>query len=266
MPLLDTGNGEIEYLVTGTGPPVTVFAHGLAGSIPETRPFGSGVRGSKLFFHFRGHGASSTPDSSWTYSALADELSAVADHGGASRALGVSLGAGALTRLVSRTPQRFDRLVFVLPSVLDEQRADAPVRRMQEMARLIDLGDVESVAALMCMEQPARVRSRRDVRAWALRQARRLAGSAVSDALRELPAEAAITDRSRLGSVRAPALVIAQEGDDAHPLAVARSLSESLPNSSLRVFDAGGVLWSHRRQVRSLIAGFLNRGAEAALG
>jgi 3-oxoadipate enol-lactonase len=258
VPLLDTGNGEIEYLLTGTGPPFTVFAHGLAGSIPETRPFGSGVRGGKLFFHFRGHGASSTPDGTWTYSVLADELSAVADHGGASRALGVSLGAGALTRLVSRTPERFDRLVFVLPAVLDEQRADAAVRRMQEMARFIDLGDIDSVAALLCMEQPVGARSRPDVRVWAHRQARRLAGSAVSGALRELPPEAAITDRSRLGSVPAPALVIAQEGDDAHPLAVAHSLTEALPNSSLRVFDAGGVLWSHRRQVRDLIAGFLN--------
>ena len=47
--------------MTGPGEPVTVFAHGLAGSIDETRPFGSGVRGSRVFLHFRGHGATSAP-------------------------------------------------------------------------------------------------------------------------------------------------------------------------------------------------------------
>ena len=74
MPLLDWLNGEIEYVVTGNGPPVTVFAHGLAGSIPETRPFGSGVDGTRVFLHFRGHGASSAPVGTCTYAALADEL------------------------------------------------------------------------------------------------------------------------------------------------------------------------------------------------
>jgi hypothetical protein len=49
--------GDVEVLVTGSGSPVTVFGHGLAGSIAETRPFGSGVRGTRAFLHFRGHGA-----------------------------------------------------------------------------------------------------------------------------------------------------------------------------------------------------------------
>ena len=78
MPLLETPSGSIEYLLTGHGSPVTVYAHGLAGSIPETRPLASGVRGTGVFLHFRGHGASSAPETPWTYDALGEELRAVA--------------------------------------------------------------------------------------------------------------------------------------------------------------------------------------------
>jgi hypothetical protein len=50
--VLTAAGTRVEYLVTGGGEPVTVFAHGLAGSIPETRPFGSGV-GGVLWGHRR---------------------------------------------------------------------------------------------------------------------------------------------------------------------------------------------------------------------
>src|SRR5262249_35126517 len=73
---------RLEYVVTGSGPPTTVFAHGLAGSIAETRPLGSGVHGSRVFFHFRGHGRSAPSLSAWSYTALAAELRGIADHVG----------------------------------------------------------------------------------------------------------------------------------------------------------------------------------------
>ena len=64
-------------LVTGAGEPTTVFAHGLAGGIPDTRPLGSNVAGRRVFFHFRGHGASDTPPGAWTYQDLAADLASV---------------------------------------------------------------------------------------------------------------------------------------------------------------------------------------------
>ena len=80
--LVDGPDGALEVLTTGSGLPSTVFAHGLAGSIETTRPFGSGVAGSRTFFSFRGHGASAAPETDWTYAALAAELDAVARHVG----------------------------------------------------------------------------------------------------------------------------------------------------------------------------------------
>jgi pimeloyl-ACP methyl ester carboxylesterase len=258
VPLLQTAETLVDYLLTGGGDPATVFAHGLAGAIDETRPFGSGVHGTRAFLHFRGHGASSAPETPWTYDALAAELLAVADHVGATRALGVSLGAGALLRLVVQHPGRFERLVLVLPATIDRPRRDAAVERMHQMAAYVESRDLEAVAGLLLAEQPTGARERADVAVWARRQARRLADTAVARALRELPAAFPLADRAGLRRVEAPALLVGQHGDDAHPAHVAEELAQALPNARLVMFDAGGVLWTHRRELRDLVAGFLN--------
>src|SRR5687767_7110178 len=208
--LVAGADGPIEVLVTGSGDPVTVFAHGLAGSIDETRPFGSGVVGTKAFLHFRGHGATLGSESPWTYAAVADELQAVADKTGATRALGVSLGAGALLRLVAEYPDRFERLVFVLPAAVDRPRTDAAVQRMARLADLLDHRDLDAAAALVASEQPGELAGRPDVHLWSRRQARRLAATPVARALRELPALHPLEDRSALIEIRVPVLVVGQ--------------------------------------------------------
>lgn len=264
MPLLPTPVGHLEYLRTGSGTPVTVFAHGLAGSIAETRPLSSGVAGTRAFLHLRGHGASSAPETDWTYPALAGELRAVADHVEATRALGVSLGAGALTALVARAPDRFQRLVLFLPAALDRPREDAALRRLETMADLVDDRDTEGVARLLLAEQPAALRVRADVTTWVRRQARVLVGTPVSRALRELPSQHPLTDRAELTAVAASVLVIAQEQDEAHPVWVAEQTAAAFPAGRLHVFGPGGALWTHRRELRTLIAGFLNPPAPPA--
>jgi pimeloyl-ACP methyl ester carboxylesterase len=182
----------------------------------------------------------------------------MADHIAATRAVGVSLGAGALTHLIADAPYRFDRLVFFLPAVLDQPRGDAARARLSEMAALVDARDVQGLAAILVAEQPAGVRGRPEVRVWAEDRARTLAGTAVSSALREMSAQVAIADVSPLAAALAPALVIAQHGDDAHPVQIAERLAGALGNARLRVFDADGALWTHRRELRALVAGFLN--------
>jgi len=257
--LLTTAVGPIDYLVTGAGEPVTVFAHGLAQSIAETRPLGSGVSGSRVFLHFMGHGRSGGPTAKgWTYVGLAEQLRAVAEATGATRALGVSLGAGALTRLVADEPERFARLVFFLPAVIDRPRAVAAQRRLRELAACLEADDVDGAAELLLAEQPAAVRRLQAAQVWVRRQARALAGTAVIEALRTLPGAVPLADRAALAAVRAPALVVAQPGDDAHPVAVAEELAAALPDARLHVFPAAGAIWLQRQQVRQLVAGFLN--------
>lgn len=255
--VLEGPNGALEYLTTGSGTPGTVFAHGLTGSIQTTRPFGSGVAGSRTFVQFRGHGESAL-DEPWTYAALADELAAVADHVGATQALGVSMGAGALCSLLAAAPLRFGRVVFVLPAVLDRPRTDRALDRMVAMAQCVDDRDVERLTALLIQAEPASARAQPAVRLWCRRQAVEMAGTAIARALRALPTAVPLADRRVLAAVTAPALVVAQEGDPAHPVGVAEQLADQLPDAQLEVMAPGGLLWRHRGAMRELIGGFLS--------
>ncbi len=258
MPLIDGPDGPIETLVTGSGSPVTVFAHGLAGSIDETRPFGSGVHGTRVFFHFRGHGATIGPERAWTYHAAAAELAAVVSAYDVRRGLGISLGAGALLAAAAANPGRFERLVLVLPATIDQPRTDAAVDLMQARAELVEHRDLSGLAASLVAEQPAGVRARPDVRLWAERQARRLTSTTVARALRELPPQHPLSSRAELAAITCPVLVVGQEGDAAHPAATARELAELLPAAEVEVYDDRGLLWSHRAAVRRRISTFLN--------
>lgn len=81
-----------------------MFAPGRGQSIAQTRPFGSGVRGTRVFFQY-----DDSPPAT---------LRAVADQVNATRAFGASLGVAAVAAVVAGDPDRFDRLVLAIPAGL----------------------------------------------------------------------------------------------------------------------------------------------------
>jgi 3-oxoadipate enol-lactonase len=249
---------ELEWSITGDGEPITVFAHGLGGSIADTRPLGSAVAGRKVFFHFRGHGRSAAPGGRWTYADLARDLRAVADLSGATRALGVSLGAGALARLLADHPNRFDRAVFFLPAVLDEPRPAGAEQRLTALLEAIADGDAATVADVISLEAPPQLRNTPAVWAFLRQRLDQLMHHGLAEGLASLPSEVAIDDRSALAAVTASTLVIGCRGDDLHPTAVAEQLAASLPNATLHIYDRPGVVWTQRADLRERISGFLN--------
>ena len=258
MRLLRTPAGvDIEYLVTGAGDPVTVFAHGLGSSIPETRPLGSAVPGTKVFLHFRGHGGSATPAGRWTYADLAADLRAVADEMGAGQALGVSMGAAALTRLLADTPHRFDRLVFFLPAVIDRLRGAQTLTRLAALADAVTSGDSAALEREVRRELPERIRDQPAAVDYVRQRAASLGADGVARALLATPGLVAVPDRATLRHVGAPALVIAAEGDPLHPVPVARELAEALPHADLHVYPEPAVLWTARADLRRRISTFL---------
>lgn len=258
--LLRTDVGDVEWADFGRGDPVTLFVHGLGGSIATTRPFASGVRGRRAFFHFRGHGRSTAPPGPWTYDALAAEVGAVADHVGARQVLGVSMGAGALCALLAREPARFDRVVLALPAALSRPRDAAEIRRSEGIADLIDAADTSALAEALAAEQVATPEAGDQVRHWAAQQAAWLAGSGAAKAFRDIPRAVPVPDPALLARVRTPVLVVAQRADQTHPVSVAEEVAAALPCSHLVVFQAGGLLWSHRVTLRRFVTGFLNDG------
>ena len=243
--------GGVDVTVVGAGLPVTVFAHGLGGSSAETRPLALRTPGTRVLLTFRGHGASDGIPGGWTYDDLADDLRSVADAFGATGAVGLSLGAGALLRLLSRDPDRFERIAFVLPAALDETRADLATDRLLRLADAMIAGDEDQVVRLLLAEVPAKVRNRGGTRLLVDRRAKQLLGSVPPHPRRP---EAPLHDLAPLAAVRAPALVVGQAGDALHPASVADRLAGALPSGELLQLEPGGVFWTATRQVQDTLA------------
>jgi 3-oxoadipate enol-lactonase len=243
----------LTTLVTGSGAPVTVVAHGLGASLAETRPLLTGVPGTRVLLQARGHGASDLPQDPG-YGELAADLSAVADEHGATQAIGVSMGAAALLRLLAGAPARFDRLVLFLPAALDGPRTDAAVRRAAALAGALTAGDRAAVVDAVRLELP------RDLTGPAVdgyvgtRADFLLASPGLPALLAALPGDRPVPYRTALAAVTADVLLLAQEGDPLHPAQVARELAGLLPKATLVVFDRPGVVFRERARVRELIS------------
>ncbi|GAA2696910.1 MULTISPECIES: alpha/beta fold hydrolase [Actinoplanes] len=248
---------RVEQLITGTGDPVTVFAHGLAGDIAGTRPLGSAVTGRRVFFHFRGHGRSDIPPGPWSFGDLATDLRGVADLSGATRALGVSMGAGALCRLIAETPDRFERAVFYLPAPLDGRRSDAAVQRLNRMLASVESGEAAMIADAVEAELPASVRNTPAGWSYLRQRVDQLQRDGLAVELETLWPEPAVPDENLLRAFRGRALVIGCEGDEVHPSGWAERLA-TLLRADLQMYDRPTVLWTNRQELRDRISVFLN--------
>ena len=245
----------VEVAVVGEGLPVTVFAHGLGGSSVETRPLAVRTSGTRVLLTFRGHGASEAIDGGWTYDDLADDLAEVATAFDATRAVGLSLGAGALLRLLSRTPDRFERLAFVLPAALDESRDDLATARLLRLADAVIAGDEDCVVQLLLDDVPEQVRGRGGVRVLVDRRAKQLLGSAPPY---PRGPECPLVDLSPLAAIPSPTLVVSQRDDPLHPSHVADRLTAALPDAEHLSLSAGGVFWTETRRVQDALAAHLS--------
>ncbi len=242
--------GGIEFFVYGEGEPITVFAHGLAGSVSETKPLALPLTGTRVLFSFRGHGGSDPLPGGWDYDLLAHDLRVVADHVGATGACGLSLGTGALLRILTQTPDRFERLAFVMPAALNQPRTDGAIVRLRELGAAIESGDRELLTAQLLKEVPAELRDQRVTRILLARRAGELATMTPPAPAR---VDVPVPDMSKLQAVGSPALVLAQEGDRLHSTQIASQLADALPNSKLRILPPGGVFWTHHEDTRDAL-------------
>lgn len=244
----------VEFFAFGEGDPVTVFAHGLAGSVSETKPLAMPLSGTRVLFNFRGHGDSDALPNGWDYDLLADDLRTVADHVGATGACGLSLGAGALLRLLVQTPDRFDRLAFVMPAALDQPRTDGAIARLRELGAAIESGDRELLTEVLLNEVPEELRDQRVTRILLARRAAELARmTPPAPAKVDVP----VPDLSALSRIATATLVLAQEGDRLHSTSLAEQLATALPNADLEILGVGGVFWTQADDTRRLLSQYL---------
>ena len=257
--IITTPSGvRLEQVITGVGDPVTVFAHGLGGDIAGTRPLGSGGTGRRVFFHFRGHGRSEAPPGPWSFADLAEDLLAVADRAGASRALGVSMGAGALCRVLAATPERFERIVLYLPAPLDGVRPPVAEARLARLLAAVESGEAALVAEAVEPELPPSVRNTPTGWSYLRHRVEQLLTDGLAPELDTLWRAPAVPDESVLSAYAGRALVIGCVGDEVHPAPVAERLAALLQQAELEVYDRPALLWTHRKELRERISTFLN--------
>ena len=214
----------------GSGTPVTLVAHGLGATPGEARIHASGLPGTRVVVTLPSHGdAPDAPAGYWTYPTIAADLRAVAGAVEATQAVGVSLGAGALTRLLADEPEFFERVALLLPAVLDQPRAALSTA---ELAGAV-VGPPDYLAA------------------------RRAAFQRLDAAAESLPGQVVVSDPAVLSQVKAPVLVIGATGDPLHPEDVAKATAAAFPNGRLEVVPSAAPLITHRRVVRTWLVDFL---------
>jgi 3-oxoadipate enol-lactonase len=236
MPELPTEDATIYYEVDGEGDPVSIVAHGLTNNRNELAALTPVVPGTKVRFDFRGHGRSSAPETGYGFSDFAHDLEAVADHVGATRAVGTSLGAGAIANLLTRKPGRFERMVWLLPAALDLPFAFRD--RYEELASTLE-GKSPDEAIEAVMADPDRAagylrapwRFDLDRLMWEHEHP-----DGVARAIRGAISDWPVRDRNDLRRVTAPTMLICVEGDAIHPAELGPILAELLPNAELETF------------------------------
>ena len=244
---VDRPGARIAYAVNGARsdlPPVLVTHSFLAsrqledevGIFDWTPVTGLGKR--LIRFDARGHGESSggTDPEDYRWPALAEDLLAVADTVVTSAdpvdAIAESTGCGTVLWAVARRPDRFRRLVLVVPpTVRAERTGQGEIYRAA--ASLIELRGAEAWTRLVDHFPPVPLLDRGG---WS--RARRipvelevlpavLRGAAASD----LPAD------DVLAALPHETLVLAWTTDVNHPTSSAEYLAEVLPNARLVVAD-----------------------------
>jgi 3-oxoadipate enol-lactonase len=269
--LIDGPDGRLWVERQGEGDPVTVVAHGITSSSEELAPLVTAVPGTRVLFDFRGHGRSEAPPEAagYDYPAMRRDLAFVADRFGATRAFGASMGAGAILAILAEEPERFERVVLFIPARIDEPAPPATARSYPALADLLERYPLEEVARrhLAAPEMQPLLAARPGWRSLVERRVLRMNATGVPRALRAFAdGPPPVADAEALRRVRAPALILAHEGDPIHPAEVARRLAELLPNATLRVWDEPLAMLDDPAAFASLVADFLGAPAPARPG
>ncbi|MGI5404767.1 alpha/beta fold hydrolase [Streptomyces sp. CA-135486] len=229
---------ELHYDDAGEGP-LAVYAHGgFVSQATEDRMdlfdwapvLDAGHR--LVRYDARAHGRSTggPVETDYTYPSLADDLLSLLDHLGAAEpvtAMGASMGCGSVLHAAVRAPDRFSRLVLLIPPTAWTTR-EAHARANRESADTIEREGLDAwLAARGTQPRPAVVA---DVPEFPPTPPERVLPSVLRGlALSDLPS------RTAIAALRRPGLILAWADDPGHPLSTAETLAQLLPHADLHV-------------------------------
>jgi 3-oxoadipate enol-lactonase len=241
---LDRPNATLAYSTSGPGDAehTIVAAHSLATSRAwedEAALFdwdAVAESGRRLVrFDTRGHGHStgSPDDDQYTWPALARDYLAIADATSPERAIdgiGQSTGCGVLLWAAVTRPERFRRLVLVIPPTRGPAR-EAQAQLYLAASEMIELRGISSWQRVVSVTAPAPILA---AGGWPRPKWIAVQDGLVPSVLRGA-ARSILPDDAQLRSIGHPTLILTWGDDPSHPVASAEYLADRIPDSTLEV-------------------------------
>lgn len=236
---------RLHYVDEGAGMPV-LWQHGLGATQSQAAEvFPASSRFRRITLECRGHAGSElgAPEA-LTIRQFASDAAALLDHLGVKRAVvgGISLGAEIALHLAVHQPQRVGGLIVARPAWLGEP-APERMRIYRDVAELLArYGAGPGLERLQASERYRQVARESPDNAASMRGFfEREAVETTVALLGRLPAQGSGVSREQMTRLAVPTLVIANQRDYVHPIAMATEIAGRIPGARLVIVPAKDV-------------------------
>jgi len=267
MSTLQRDDAFLQVFDQGSGLPV-VFQHGLGGDqaqVAQVFPDGAYRR---ITVECRGQGGSTYGETRpFTFAMFADDVLATADRAGIERfvAGGISMGAAIALRLAVRHPDRVIGLVMIRPAWAFDP-GPANMDPVKELAHLIATRPLAEARQAFVASATARhlADAAPDNLASLLGYFARPDAAAVAEVLADIAGRGPCVPREQAAALAVPTLIVGCARDAVHPLAMARTLAETIPGARIReVTPKATDRELNAAETRDAIAAFLETAVAA---
>jgi pimeloyl-ACP methyl ester carboxylesterase len=235
----DFRRGDINLSVVRSGQgKVFVLQHGLCGAADQpAEVFPHGLGWQCVTLECRGHGQSEAGDPAhFSIATFADDVAAFVTDLGIGPVVigGISMGAAIAMRIAVRHPELVRALVVARPAWMDRP-APENIAPNAEVARLLEAHEPEAALELFAEGSTARFLASHgtDNLASLRRFFRRSPISITRALLAAIAADGPAIDRDEIARIAFPTLVIGNEQDFVHPMAMAREIAGMIPGARL---------------------------------
>ena len=261
---VETDGLQLAVEEFGSGPPL-LYAHGLTGSRVQTAQQLAPLAATRrvIVYDQRGHGESTsvTDPAGYDSGRMAGDAAAILDTLGIERAVvgGNSMGAATSLLFALEHPERVETLLLTAVAFTDLPNPAAD--QMREIGRQVArLGIADYLAQVTVDAWPAAGMSAEAIAARAAGWQHHNAAS-IATACETVAGWAPVSQLSELSALTFPALVIAWEEDEIHPLMFGRRVAEALPHGVLAVSDLR-TYYNDPEAIGRLCASFLENVAK----